>query len=336
MAGQELVTPTPFMKSLSAADYEALKKDVESRVLKGKKGFEELERVIQNSGNTTLRNAYNNNRSPLKFRMSWFINIKTGFSNIEELKVNETLKQNIINIYNTYFKDLEEAGQKNIKYDVKENGNKSIIIYSDSDALIGYTYERINQILQKSDIYGAKAVVDYMMRYLLGQSSVNSTDAQQFLLLAINNWDQETSPGVDIEYTIGYDLLYVTPAGHLGALEAILEKLNNYNPGSEVFISNPESSATEDASVTLLEARFNEFISTYGISFNLSQYFSSKVGQSILDNNIKSNSLKRSFYTAITPSEQLKDITNNKYVVNIWNKIKESRTIRASSICRLH
>jgi hypothetical protein len=321
MAVNEIVTPTPFMKSLSAEEYEALKKDVEQRVIKGKKGFEELTRVITASRNVGLINVFKSDNSALKVRTSLYNNIKNGFADLTTLKVDDALKQKIINVYNLYFKDLEEAGKGSIKYNLTTNdGDKIVLIYDYSALLTPQAYGSIYKALQTKDIYAAKAVSDYTFRHLLGREDVLTDSAQKFLTAAAGDLGPDT-----FAFLIN-DLMEKTPAGNLGALRAILEKLNNYNSGSEQFVQNPNTDATEDASVTLLENQFNDFLLQYNIGFNLNAYLRGKVGRSDLVNSEKGNFLKKSFYTAITPSEQLKDIQNNKYVVNIWNRIKESRT----------
>jgi hypothetical protein len=331
MAAQEIVTPTPFMKSLSAADYDALKKDVEQRVAKGKKGFEELARIIRASRNVDLINTFASDNNSLKVRISLFNNIKNGFADLPTLKVNDDLKQKIINVYNLYFKDLEEAGKGNIKYNVTTNdGDKIILIYDYSALLNPQAYGSIYKALQTKDVYAAKAVSDYTFRHLLGREDVLTDSAQRFLIAAAGDLGPDT-----FAFLIN-DLVEKTPAGNLGALRAILEKLNNYNAGAEEFLQNPNTDVSEDASVTFLENQFNDFLLQYNIGFELNTYLRAKVGRSDLVNSEKGNFLKKSFYTAITPSEQLKDIANNKYVVNIWNKIKESRTTRISSICRFY
>lgn len=323
MAVNEIVTPTPFMKSLSAAEYNALKKDVEDRVKKGKQGFEALGRVINQSGNRKLISAYGSSKGPLKVRMSLYKNIKNGFADLQEFKKESNFpNEEIIQIYNQYFKQLEEAGKGSIKYNLTTNdGDKIILIYDYSALLTSQAaYGSIYKALQTKDIYAAKAVSDYMFRHLLGREDVLIDSAQTFLTSAAGNLGPD-----NLAFVIN-DLMEKTPAGNLGALRAILEKLNNYNSGSEQFVQNPDIGATEDASVTLLENQFNDFLLQYNIGFNLNTYLRAKVGRSDLINSEKGNFLKKSFYTAITPSEQLKDIQNNKYVVNIWNRIKESRT----------
>jgi hypothetical protein len=321
MAVNEIVTPTPFMKSLSAADYDALKKDVEQRVAKGKKGFEELTRVIRGSRNVDLINAFRSDNSALKVRTSLYNNIKNGFADLTSLKVDDALKQKIINVYNLYFKDLEEAGKGSIKYNITTNdGDKLILIYDYSALLTPQAYGSIYKALQTKDVYAAKAVSDYTFRHLLGREDVLTDSAQRFLNAASGDLGPDT-----FAFLIN-DLMEKTPAGNLGALRAILEKLKNYNAGSGQFVQDPNTDTTEDASVTLLENQFNDFLLQYNIGFNLNAHLRAKVGRSDLVNSEKGNFLKKSFYTAITPSEQLKDIQNTKYVQNIWNRIKESRT----------
>lgn len=331
MAANEIVTPTPFMQSLSASEYTALKSDVEARIVKGKKGFEELKRAIENSGNTKLINTYKSNNSPLKVRLSLFKNLKNGFSDLSELKVNNVTKQKIINIYNLYFKDIEYAGKGDIKYNVTTNsGDKIILIYDYAALLNMQVYGAIYEALQVQDVYAAKAVSDYAFRHLLGQQSVNTTNAQTFLLVAVGDLGPDT-----FSFPIN-DLMELTAGGTLGALEAILEKLNNYNSGSSDFIQNPTTDTSEDASVTFLENLFNDFLIQYNISFNLNEYLRAKIGRSDLVDDKKYDFLKKSFYTAITPSEQLSTIQNNKYVINIWNRIKDSRITRACCSSRIN
>jgi hypothetical protein len=338
MAAQELVTPTPFMRSLSAANYDALKKDVEQRLKKGKEGLEALRRVINQSGNTKMKEAYENPRTPLKVRMSFYRNIKNGFSDISEFKVDNSTKQKIINVYNVYLKQVEEAGKGSIKYDLVSSVNGRTILLFDSLALLGSDVTNLGRYVavEALDRYAFKAVSDYMFRYILhspnfGTIGYTSTQATSLLLSTLN----VTAPNEATSDPF-LSLLNDTPGGTLGVLNGILDKLNNYVAGEDEFTQPPSVDTADEITELLnLETKFNDFLNQYNIGFNLNRYFISKSGMPrTLTENLRLDYLKKAFYNVITPSEQLNSITNTKYVQNIWNKIKESRTTRFSCICR--
>jgi hypothetical protein len=364
MAAQELVTPTPFMKSLSAADYEALKKDVEERLNKGKQGLEALKRVINQSENNILIQSYESARSPLKVRMSLYKNIKNGFSDISEFKIDNVTKQKVINVYNQYFKPVEEAGKGTIKYDLTSSPGGSIftfkadpitgvfslvfltgssfdqriILLFDSQALLGTDIFQAGRYTAQEalDRYAFKVVSDYMFRYILHTPDLNEeigyTGGQANLLL-ISTINVETPNEATSDPFL--KLLTDTPGGTMGVLNGILQKLNNYVPGSDNFTQPVELDTHDDNTELLsLAENFNDFLSQYDIRFNLNTTMLSKTSwPDSTTQDRRFDYLKKSFYNVIIPSEQLNSITNTKYVQNIWNRIKESRITRAGSIC---
>jgi hypothetical protein len=338
MAAQELVTPTPFMKSLSAADYEALKNDVEERLNKGKQGLEALKRVINQSENTILIQSYESPRTSLKVRMSLYKNIKNGFSDISEFKIDNITKQKVINVYNQYFKAVEEAGKGSIKYDLSSSVTGRTILLFDSLALLGTDLFQAGRYTAQEalDRYAFKVVSDYMFRYILHTPDLNEeigyTGGQANLLL-VSTVNLET-PGEATSDPF-LKLLTDTPGGTMGVLNGILQKLNNYVSGSDNFTQPVELDTNDDNTELLsLAENFNDFLSQYDIRFNLNTTMLSKTSwPDSTTQDRRFDYLKKSFYNVIIPSEQLNSITNTKYVQNIWNRIKESRTTRAGSIC---
>ena len=328
-------TVTPFMKSLTLAEYNAILKDIQD--LKENyfaPGIKALGDAIQKDTNQDFKNKWINVLDGSNGWFYYYYALEDGLDyTAGKLKPSDKTKQSVKVIYNKYFKALREAGTGNSRinpktgatvnpptYPVKTAVDGGKIIFVESSAISNSlrAFQQIYDALRTNDVYASKAVADYMFRVLLRNESFNRATVQDYLL----NFSSSAGgaggvfPLMNL-YTEGL-------AGTMGALRAIEEKLNNYTPTEEDFNSDPDQSAAEDANTSALGSRFNDLIQRWNISFSLDEYIRAKVPGKMFKDPSRLDSIYKGFYKVFTPSGDADLPSNEKYGKNIWNKIQNS------------
>lgn len=236
MAANQIVQPTPFMRSLTTEEYNAILSDVEKLIKTGTQAFVDLRSIISKDSHSSLKSAfgsYNDQKNGLFFL---YDNLKNGYSSISGIEIDATTRTKIINLYNTKFKKLEDAGKGTPRYPTVVPQDGSTIILTDTAALNGArAYTGIYNAMANSDIYAAKAVSDYMFRHILNKEKFSSKTAEIFI----------ESFGRQVSFFNVFGTLYRdSVAGGLACLRAIKEKLENYTPGSAELTRPPEEDRT--------------------------------------------------------------------------------------------
>ena len=314
MANNTLVKPTNFMKSLSADEYQAILDDVKDLLKLGSKGLVELRLAISQDSNVEFKKAFKNNSDIQNSKFFLYNNIKDGYSGtFSGLKIDEITKLKIAKIYKDYFKSVENAGKGSIKYDTVINGSKSILIYDSAALSTTSIGGPIYEAWANNDIYAAKVVTVHMLGAIFNETpTVKKKNI--FIESAVRTL------GINVISILLRDSI----AGGIGALKSIQEKLENYKVGSQDFENSPLTDAADNESVVLLESQFNTLVQKYNIQFSLYGAARSKFGESFLKSSSQKSKLEYGFYNALLPSEQLLQIKSEKYVKNIWDKIKNS------------
>lgn len=315
MAARDIIEPTPFMKTLTKQQYDSILLDVQDRIKLGLRGLSELRSAINRNSDPAIKLALSQNKNPKKLKLFIYENIKNGYDDLG-FKIDSEIKSEIKQIYNKYFAQLKKAGD-DPEYLVDRNGDKSILIFDTQglSAWPGGTRQVLYDAMANFDIYAAKGVLDYPFRHLLNNESFSEA---QFIIF------QETAiRGAVFSLATFYgDVLRKTVSGTIGSLQAIEEKLKNYTAGSDKFLSDAKTDATdlEDSNVTILADQFNKLIASLGVNFSLGTFISMKYG-----GNVPSSKLSEKLaYQILEPSQQFKSLNNSKYAQTIFNKIINS------------
>jgi hypothetical protein len=305
------------MKALDKVKYDAILADVNNLITIGQRALAEIASIVSADSSTEFKNKYNNLNDESNLFFYSFDSIKAGYSgNVNGVDLKPGSATTVTRIKSVYekIKALENAGQSTPKYPVLAPQNGGAIISVPSSVFTNiFVFDKVFATQKLNDVYAAKAITDYMFQTFLKKQVFLGSEADKY----IETSARALGPLVLVEFCYRQTL-----AGTLGALKAIKEKLENYQVGSDDFVTNPEADASEDANSTFTEQQFKNFFAEAGIGFDLELEISTRYPAVYRDDN-KLDKTKKSFYGIFGPD--LANLPpNNKYVKNIWNKIKLS------------
>jgi hypothetical protein len=308
---------TSYMKALDQVKYDAILADVNNLITIGTRALAEISSIVLADSSTEFKKKYTNLNDEQNLFFYSFDSLEAGYSGTQNgvsLKPgSETTVTRIKAVYQK-IKPLQNAGQGTPRYPVlgPQDGGAIITVPSSVFANL-FVFDKVFATQKLNDVYAAKAITDYMFQTFLKKQVFLGSEADKYIATSA----RALGPLVLIEFCYRQTL-----AGTLGALKAIKEKLENYQVGSEDFVTNPEADASEDANSTFSEQQFKNFFAEAGIGFDLELEISTRYPAVYRDDD-KLDKTKKSFYGIFGPD--LANLPpNNKYVKNIWNKIKLS------------
>ena len=308
---------TPFMKALDKAKYDAILADVANLIRIGQSAINEIKSIVLADPSTEFKKKFTNLNDESNVFFYSFEFLKAGYKgDINGVNLRPGSEETVTKIKAVYqkVKALENAGKGTPKYPVQIPQDGQTILFVQSSVYTNiFVFDKIYESLRANDVYAAKAITDFMFQVFLRKDQFGESEAVTY----IESATRKVGPGNLIRFTYRETL-----AGAFGALKAIKEKLENYTPGSEEYKSSPESDAVEGANSTLTAAQFKNFLAEAGIGFDLESEIRTRYPAVARDDN-KLDKTKKSFYRIF--AEDLDKLpANNKYVKNIWNKIKLS------------
>jgi hypothetical protein len=305
------------MKALDKAKYDAILADVTNLINIGQRALNEIKSIIQSDSSTAFKNKYNNlNDENNLFFYTWK-SLKNGYEGVNDganLKPGSPATITKIKAVYAKIKAIENAGEGTPRYPVTTPRDGGIIVQVPSEVFVNiFIFDNVFATTKLNDVYGNKAITDYMFRVFLKKETFDASEANIY----VENAARKT--GVNNFVKVAYrDSL----AGSLAALRAIKDKLQNFEPGADNFTATPEADAVEDANSVVAESQFKNFMAEAGIGFNLESEVATRY-PGVLRDDPRLDKTKKSFYRIF--AEDLNNIDdNNKYVKNIWNRIKLS------------
>jgi hypothetical protein len=308
---------TAYMKALDKAKYDAILADVTNLINIGQRAVNEIKSIILADSSTTFKKKFTNLNDESNAFFYYFNALEAGYEGVHNgVNLKPGSEQTITRIKAVYekIKPIQEAGKGTPRYPVYAPQDGGVIIQVPSSALNNlFIWDNIFKAVSVNDVYAAKAISDYMFQVFLQKQEFGASEANSY----ITSYARKIGPINLVNFSYRQTL-----AGGIAALRAIKDKLENYEPGSEEFKSSPEADAAEDANSTLTEAQFKNFLAEAGIGYDLESEIRTRYPAVARDDN-KLDKTKKSFYRIF--AEDLDKIPdNNKYVKNIWNRIKLS------------
>ena len=336
---------TKYMKDLSVEETNAIIEYSELYQQKFEKANRDLKAIVDAEPNAKFRSLYYSPKSKSKngvFHYHFISGFVAAFCKsfiIGNSKYSKTS-------YATYLQDdefpskvtaqklidLEEQIQNNII--PIDNDIQQIVfklegeIDSSGNILIGQASVYFEDF-QKSDFDYAQKQYDfdsyvhnaygtYLWQYIFNQYSGSIALAGiKSYIDTLNNETGKQYPKA--EYRTAGPLLYDTFIGRLIRYRAIKEKLKDYDPVTK-SMKNGYGDTVEDVTGITAATNFETFLSRYGIEFMLTEELTAKFGTSLGD---KVDAYKQSFYRVLQPNQNFVKL-NEKYIRNIWNKVKLS------------
>ena len=244
--------------------------------------------------------------------------------------------QDVKDLYNKKIKQIKEA----VDDYVYDNGSgKNILDDNDLDAgfnnLAASKYADLTPIGGPGqdytiDPYAMAAAGTYLWQNIFdttGSSFLSKTTNYLGVLneIKVYYFDVNKTQALRADLNKGYyDAKHVMRNSFLGwiaALQGCLDKLKNFNPVTHTFKSDfAKDLATGNLTEVTLGNEFDAILSRYGIQFDLVGELKRKYGTFLGDN---LSTYQAGFYRVFRPNENFIN-KNEKYVKNIWNRIKTS------------
>ena len=308
---------TAFMKALDKARYDAILADVTNLINIGTRAVSEITSIVLADSSTAFKKKFTNLNDESNAFFYYFDFIKDGYEGNTygvALKPGSEDTVNKIKAVYAKIKPLEEAGKGTPRYPVYAAQDGGVIIQVPASALANlFIWDNIFNAVKVNDAYAAKAISDYMFQIFLKKQQFTPSEANSY----ITSYARKIGPTNVVNYSYRQTL-----AGAIAALRAIKDKLENYEPGSDTFKTSPEADTAEDANASFTESQFKNFLTEAGIGFDLELEIRTRYPAVARDDN-KLDKTKKGFYRIF--AEDLDKVPeNNKYVKNIWNRIKLS------------
>ena len=236
---------------------------------------------------------------------------QTTVDNIKKLYTNEFSK-----IYN--FKiNGEKIFSGGGTYDTVKNEFKILEIKEESlytDVVYNNYFGSDASIKNGFDTYTFKALGTYLWQYMFNtSSSLIGGEIQAYI-------DAMAVQGFDNLAILAFDSI----AGKIAILKGMKDKLDNYNPVTKGWLSDPEADTTEGSTSISLGAEFKTFIESALIDFNPDEAIEAKYGAYAKRGTDQRGRIEEGFYRVLKTVKESSALKNDKYVKNIWNKIKTS------------
>jgi hypothetical protein len=337
---------TKFMKDLSKEEVDAIIKYCELFENKLEKANQDIKAIVDAEPNAKFKSLYYSSKSKSKngvFHYHFISGFVAAFC--ESFIIGNERYAKVS--YATYLQDDEfpskATAQKLIDLEVQINNNiipidrdieqiafKTNFLSSSSSGsiLIGQASIYFEEF-QKSDFdYGQKqydfdmythnAYGTYLWQYIFNKysGSIPLSNIKNYIATLNNETGKQYPRG---EHRTAGPLLYDTFIGQLIRYRAIKEKLKDYDPVTKTM-KNGYGDSVEDVTGITEATNVETFLARYAIDFSLTSELTSKYGASLGD---EIDVYKQNFYRILQPNDSFVE-QNEKYIRNIWNKIKTS------------